>query len=109
MKIHSVSECVIWERILETLLMLPTHIFLGNFTVCDDWVFNSECLCVCMCAGGCTVPEIKFIATPLLQFYPSEGLSCPVYIAIRENHLFPAEGAPLSLKITEFISLQELS
>lgn len=99
MKIHSVSECVIWERILETLLMLPTHIFLGNFTVCDDWVFNSEC----------TVPEIKFIATPLLQFYPSEGLSCPVYIAIRENHLFPAEGAPLSLKITEFISLQELS
>lgn len=47
MKIHSVSECVIWERILETLLMLPTHIFLGNFIVCDDWVFNSECLCVC--------------------------------------------------------------
>lgn len=66
-------------------------------------------MCVHARAGGYTVMEIKFIATPLLQFYPSEGLSCPVYIAIMENHLFPAEGAPLSLKITEFISLQELS
>lgn len=71
-EIHSVSECVIWN--LETLLMLPVHIFLGNFTVCDEWVFNSECVCVREHTSVYAVPEIKFVATPLLQFYPPEGL-----------------------------------
>lgn len=69
----------------------------------------SVCVCVRAHTSVYAVPEIKFVATPLLQFYPSEGLRSPVYIAIMENHLFPAEGALLSLKITEFISLQELS